>query len=251
MNTDFLTTRQRQLYSWLVEIANIGEPAPAVPAMRRRIGASQDNYALTALNALEECGLIKIEGDGKARVITIVETGKSTKRLEAKPEQTPTERPTPPVRRASAKGDPMERILAIGRAVDRQRAQSTVATTPPAPPAPPLQPPTAVKPPAARAPAEQPTRAPLPSPSPSKEIEVSEQNSTPADIAAAPSLAGLNADVSFHDGELRLTIWLSTDAGPAKRFRPFLTVPLDEIGATELLGTTAIALRDARQALAS
>jgi len=43
-------------------------------------------------------------------------------------------------------------------------------------------------------------------------------------------------------------VMLSTDGGPARMFRPFLDVDLDEAHATELLGKLGLALTNLRQA---
>lgn len=67
----------------------------------------------------------------------------------------------------------------------------------------------------------------------------------PVTLPAGPFLS---ADVAFVEGEIRLTVYLSTDPGPLREFRPFIIVPLDEMHALELGGTCMIALRDARQA---
>lgn len=44
------------------------------------------------------------------------------------------------------------------------------------------------------------------------------------------------------DHKVRINILLSTDKGPARGFRPYLDVDLDEAHATELLGKLALAL---------
>ncbi|MDQ0250935.1 hypothetical protein J2W22_002999 [Sphingomonas kyeonggiensis] len=50
------------------------------------------------------------------------------------------------------------------------------------------------------------------------------------------------------DGDnIVVELMLSTDPGPARGFRHFLDVPLDEAHATELLGKLALALDERRR----
>lgn len=72
--------------------------------------------------------------------------------------------------------------------------------------------------------------------------------SAAADIVA--DINGWNAG----DDLVRLSIMLSTDEGPAREFRRFVSFDLDEAHATELVGELAVALaklRDARKAVAA
>lgn len=48
-------------------------------------------------------------------------------------------------------------------------------------------------------------------------------------------------------GTMAVSVFISFDPGPMRAFRPYLTVELDEAHATELLGTTALAVERMRR----
>ena len=237
-----LPRAQAQLLAWLTDCADVGEPCPMNGAIAKRYNFASDSAGAKMIADLEGHGLIAVDrflvGNRSHRVVTIVSTGQSTKRPEGPP---PSVRPERSVKRpdadAPAKPDRMDRILTAARA----------ARGPGPAPQPPVElerptvdlvPEPSITPIAADPPIEQ------------EEAALPPSATTPADVARSYLAAtpGLKAEVEFVDGEMRLTVWLSTDRGPLREFRPFITFALDEAHATELLGSTAIALRDARKA---
>lgn len=61
-----------------------------------------------------------------------------------------------------------------------------------------------------------------------------------------------STDVDLNSDRVVVTLLLSLDPGPARVFRPFLDIELDEAEATELVAKLAVALstlRDARKAV--
>jgi hypothetical protein len=55
-----------------------------------------------------------------------------------------------------------------------------------------------------------------------------------------------HATAELEEGEIKLTLWETTDPGPMKEWKPARSFPLDEAHATELLGTLALALEKRR-----
>ncbi len=71
--------------------------------------------------------------------------------------------------------------------------------------------------------------------------------SADARVRLAPTgVYAAHADVAG-PGRLTLTVFVSTDPGPAREYCPYLEVALDEAHGSELLGTLALAMRDLRE----
>ena len=83
LSRNFSVTPEGQLFLLLIQLADAGEPCPTNAELARRLGWSDRQQARYRLDRLAEGGWITVRGDGRAghdrpRVVTIVETGKST-----------------------------------------------------------------------------------------------------------------------------------------------------------------------------
>lgn len=70
--------RDVTLLKLLTRCAEAGQPAPSNVVLAERLGLARPNSACLAIQRLEARGLIKVERFGMSRIVTIVETGKST-----------------------------------------------------------------------------------------------------------------------------------------------------------------------------
>lgn len=80
---DFSITPEGQLFLLLIQLAEAGEVCPTNAELARRLGWGDRQQARYRLDRLAEGGWITVRGDGRAghdrpRIVTIVETGKTT-----------------------------------------------------------------------------------------------------------------------------------------------------------------------------
>ncbi|SFR86856.1 hypothetical protein [Sphingomonas jatrophae] len=245
MEAPSLNRNQRKLLEWLTEIAAIGEPCPYNAAIRTRLGLAHDNAGSRLLAQLEEMGLVKVESGNKWRVVTIVATGKSTKRPPAAPEPVHAD-PLRAARTRSAEPSPMARLLAVAR--DVRATAPPPAAAPAAEPQPPA--------PAMSELTPEPALPVEPSPAPAIEepllMAVEPTAPTPpAPATAAPKAPaptgeiGIWPELSRLDaaGECSLEIMMRT--APGADARVFLSVPVDRLALTILAAAAAARVRDA------
>lgn len=125
-----LTSNQQRLFMWLKELVAIGEPCPTDTAITRKLGFAAESVGHRALFALRDAGLIEIESGQRWRVVTIVATGKSTKRPDGAPAATARVEAAIPAEPDSA-----------GRAIERAAAPAPAPAPAPTPPRPSPPPP--------------------------------------------------------------------------------------------------------------
>lgn len=76
--TEPLNARERRLLDWLVDIADRGERAPTNEAIATYLRLGSPGTASGVLAALEQKGWIAVERGNRARVVTIMATGRRT-----------------------------------------------------------------------------------------------------------------------------------------------------------------------------
>lgn len=266
MSRPEFTSRQRIVYDLVAAAALKGQPCPTNETILARLKPCATDAPAHTLGELEELGHIAIERGPRWRVVTIVATGAVTARPFGAPPAPEDRMPATigrpelaPGERRRAYSDSVTASPVLTRAADRgdRAAVRHPAPIAPPPPTPVADPPSPVAPTPPPCLEEEPpvsqtiTHSPLAGPTITRELPsaaADDRADAAAQVVTMPATPALSADVAFSDGELKLTIYLSTDPGPMREFRPFIIVPLDDMRALELLGTASIALRDWRAA---